>query len=60
MPAYATPEEAVAAFLQLVDYRRNQAALMEAPPSAPSDSAPDIDAAREVMRAALGAGPRDA
>jgi acetyltransferase len=31
--SYATPEEAVAAFAMLVAYRRNQAQLMEAPPS---------------------------
>ena len=33
IPTYATPEEAVAAFLQLVNYRRNQETLMETPRS---------------------------
>ena len=56
VPTYGTPEEAVAAFLQLVDYRRNQEALMETPPSAPSDFSPDTKAAREVLRQALAQG----
>ncbi|RZA33322.1 MAG: GNAT family N-acetyltransferase, partial [Lysobacteraceae bacterium] len=33
LPAYRTPEDAVAGFLQLVHYRRNQNLLMEVPPS---------------------------
>ena len=56
VPTYGTPEQAVAAFLQLVDYRRNQEALMETPPSARSDFSPDTEAAREVLRQALAQG----
>jgi acetyltransferase len=56
VPTYGTPEQAVAAFLQLVNYRRNQEALMETPPSAPSDFSPDTEAAREVLRQALAQG----
>ena len=33
IPTYDTPETAVAAFLQVVSYRRNQDLLMEVPPS---------------------------
>ena len=56
IPTYATPEEAVAGFLQLVDYRRNQQTLMETPSSAPKDSVSDTEVARDVVRAALGQG----
>lgn len=53
---YATPEQAVAAFLQLVCYRENQRALMEMPPSIPLDFTPDRDGARRIVRAALDSG----
>jgi acetyltransferase len=56
IPTYATPEEAVTGFLQLVDYRRNQQALMETPSAAPKEFTPDTETAREVMRAALAQG----
>ena len=35
VPTYATPEHAVRAFMQRVDYARNQRLLMETPPSLP-------------------------
>lgn len=53
IPTYETPEDGVNAFLQSVNYRRNQVALMETPPSLPDDFKPDIDAARLVIAAAL-------
>jgi acetyltransferase len=53
IPTYDTPEKAVRAFLHLVEYRRNQAALMETPPSLALDTPPDSDAARAVILAAL-------
>ena len=53
---YATPEQAVSGFLQLVSYRSNQQALMETPPSIPLEFTPDRDAARRIVRAALDAG----
>lgn len=56
IPTYDTPERAVAAFLQMVDYRRNQDALMQAPPSAPEHFVPDRAAAERVIAAALSAG----
>lgn len=55
MPAYRTPEDAVAGFLQLVQYRRNQNLLMEVPPSMTA-MAPDRAAARALVREALAAG----
>ncbi len=54
---YATPEEAVSAFSMLVDYRRNQAQLIEAPPSSSRDVGSDAAAAaRALVQRALGAG----
>jgi acetyltransferase len=56
IPAYATPEEAVSAFSMLVAYRRNQAQLIEAPPSRSSDIPADAAAARALVQRALGSG----
>ncbi len=56
IPTYETPERAAAAFLQLADFRRNQAALLQTPPAAPSAAAPDIAAARAVIQQALDSG----
>ncbi len=64
VPCYDTPEQAVQAFAMLLEYRRNQAQLMEAPPadagptSAASRSAPalDLPAVRQAMAAALASG----
>jgi acetyltransferase len=50
--SFDTPEAAVAAFLQMADYRRNQELLMEVP-SAMALATPDRDGARAVLRAAL-------
>jgi len=54
--SYATPEEAVSAFSMLVDYRRNQAQLIEAPPSSSRDIGSDAAAARALVQRALGRG----
>ena len=40
IPTYDTPEEAVRAFVQIVQYRRNQDLLMEVPPSRSSGLRP--------------------
>ncbi len=56
IPTYWTPEDAVEGFLQLVRYRRSQQALMETPPSIPSQFAPDRERARRVVAGALGEG----
>ena len=55
VPTYDTPEDAVTAFLQLVDYRRNQDMLMETPVSIPEVPV-DAERARAIARAALEAG----
>ncbi|WP_313032899.1 bifunctional acetate--CoA ligase family protein/GNAT family N-acetyltransferase [Massilia alkalitolerans] len=56
LPAYRTPEDAVAGFLQLVHYRRNQNLLMEVPPSMAGSVAPDRAAARALVREAVASG----
>jgi acetyltransferase len=56
IPTYSTPEKAVFGFMQIVQYRRNQELLMEAPASASADFAPDRATAQAVVQAALGAG----
>jgi acetyltransferase len=52
MPAYRTPEEAVSAFLQIVNYRRNQQLLMEVPATV-GDGDPDRERARHLVAGAL-------
>ncbi len=56
IPTYDTPEQAVWAFLQLVNYRHNQDMLMEMPASAPVEFTPAVDKARSVVQAALASG----
>jgi acetyltransferase len=56
IPTYDSPEDAVNAFLQIVDYRRNQESLMETPPSVSEDFTPDTASARQVITQALAAG----
>jgi len=53
IPSYDTPDQAVRAFLHMVQYRRNQETLMETPPSVPEAFTPDQEAARAVMEAVL-------
>jgi acetyltransferase len=53
---YETPAQAVRAFMQLVNYRRNQESLMETPPSVPEDFTPDTAAVRKIVDDALAAG----
>ncbi|MDM0073298.1 bifunctional acetate--CoA ligase family protein/GNAT family N-acetyltransferase [Variovorax sp. J2P1-59] len=56
IPTYDTPERAVNAFLHLVEYRRNQDALLEAPAGAPEAFAPDRAKAQAIVAGALQAG----
>ncbi len=60
VPCYDTPEQAVQAFAMLLEYRRNQAQLMQAPaaeaPCAGQLPALDLPAVRQAMAAALEAG----
>ena len=53
VPTFPTPEEAVRAFMYLVNYQRNQAALLETPAAAPAASAPDRATAQRLVAAAL-------
>jgi acetyltransferase len=53
IPTYFTPVKAVRAYISLVQYRRNQAMLMEVPPSLPDDFEPEVLNAREVVDLAL-------
>jgi acetyltransferase len=53
VPTYQTPEDAVQAFMQMVNYRQNQAMLMETPPSLPELFQPNIEAARSEVEAAI-------
>jgi acetyltransferase len=55
LPSYATPSEAVGAFMQLVRYQRGQDELMQTPPSLPADFQPDA-ARAAAMIAAKGEG----
>jgi acetyltransferase len=56
IPTYDTPEEAVRAFLQVVQYRRNQDLLMEVPPSRSSDFVHDRERAQAVVASAVAEG----
>ena len=53
IPTYPTPEQAVRAFMYLINYQRSQETLMETPPSVPEDFSLDIDQARAPIDKAL-------
>jgi acetyltransferase len=53
IPTYFTPERAIRAFVDMVNYERNQEALTETPPSVPEDFAPETAAAQAVIESAL-------
>ncbi|MBB3121647.1 bifunctional acetate--CoA ligase family protein/GNAT family N-acetyltransferase [Pseudoduganella violacea] len=54
LPCYDTPEKATRAFMQIAQYQRNQALLIEVPAQAPP--APERSAARAIVDAALAQG----
>ncbi|MCY0910603.1 bifunctional acetate--CoA ligase family protein/GNAT family N-acetyltransferase [Massilia antarctica] len=60
IPSFGTPEEAVSAYLQIVQYRRNQNLLMQVPPAACDDALAggpaNPAAARVLVRTALAEG----
>ena len=56
LPTYDSPEDGVNAFMQMVNYRRNQEILMETPPSVMEAFTPDLKSAREVIDQALASG----
>lgn len=53
LPNYDTEAEAVRGFMHLVHYREATDALMETPPSLPSNFAPDAATARKIVAKAL-------
>lgn len=53
LAGYTTPEHAVAGWLQLVQYHRNQAALLQLPDAQPRELRVERDAARALLQEAL-------
>ena len=53
---YPTEDDAVRGFMYLVRHREVVAELAQVPPAMPSEFAPDTDAAREIVAAALADG----
>jgi len=56
IPNYPTEDDAVRGFMHLVRHREVVEALAQVPPAMPSEFAPDTDAAREIVAAALADG----
>ncbi|WP_374583955.1 bifunctional acetate--CoA ligase family protein/GNAT family N-acetyltransferase [Pseudoduganella sp.] len=56
LPTYDTPEKAVRAYSQVVQYARNQALLIEVPGQVPAHSVPERQAARQLVQAAQARG----
>jgi acetyltransferase len=56
IPNYPTEDDAVRGFMHLVRYREAVETLAQVPPAMPSEFAPDIDAARQIVAAALADG----
>lgn len=56
LPTYDTPEKAVRAYSQVVQYARNQALLIEVPGQVPAHSVPERQAARNLVEAARACG----
>jgi acetyltransferase len=55
IPHFADETDAVRGFMHIVHYREAIDALMETPPSVSSEFVSDMDAARAIIRAAVGA-----
>jgi acetyltransferase len=56
IPNYPTEDDAVRGFMYLVRHRELVAALAQVPPALPSEFAPDVEAARRIVAAALADG----
>lgn len=56
IPQFSTPEEAVQAFMQVVEYRRNQQQLVQVPAAGTQHDPIDLPAARAVIDRALSEG----
>lgn len=56
IPNYPTEDDAVRGFMHLVRHREVVEALAQVPPAMPSEFAPDTDAARQIVTAAIADG----
>ncbi len=56
IPNYPTEDDAVRGFMHLVRHREVTATLAQVPPAMPGEFAPDCDAARQIVAAALSDG----
>jgi acetyltransferase len=56
IPNYPTEDDAVRGFMHLVQHREVVATLAQVPPAMPSAFIPDVDAARQIVSAALADG----
>jgi acetyltransferase len=56
IPTYGTPEAAVRAFMQMVEYDENQRSLMQVPASVPEGFEPQREVVGDIIRGALAAG----
>lgn len=56
IPNYPTEDDAVRGFMHLVRHREVAETLAQVPPAMPSEFAPDIDAARRIVAAAVADG----
>lgn len=56
VPTYDTPEDAIAAFQHMVQYRRNQQLLMQVPPARSAEFAHDRSRANTILQRALADG----
>ena len=53
LSTYFTPERSVRAFIDMVNYRRNQESLTQIPDSIPEEFSPNVEAARALIDGAL-------
>lgn len=56
IPAYSSPRMAVSAFMHIVQFRKNQVALMETPERVPADIKPARSQVRDIINRALDSG----
>ena len=56
IPNYPTEDDAVRGFMHLVRHREAVQALAQVPPAMPSEFAPDVEAGRQIVAAALADG----
>ncbi|GAB6127170.1 bifunctional acetate--CoA ligase family protein/GNAT family N-acetyltransferase [Humidesulfovibrio idahonensis] len=56
VPTYETPEQAIRAFLYMVQFQKNQELLIQTPDSLPSDFFPDTETARGLCARVLAEG----